>query len=196
MAPAPPSGARGRGGAGGLGAPPFVAMAGGGGGGGLPGWARAAARAGGLDPGELEGRLEAARGESDRMGVGAWVLWRDMRRNVPLAVREASPWGAELSGGEAERAAQGRRDFWPAFWFANIFMNTVPWTPLFLPLFLRVVPARYIVPPQLDAAQDPRIDRLVALRKLRDSKRAAAERAAWGDGAAGPRGGRRPGGPA
>ena len=142
---------------------------------------RAAAEAAGADPAGLEARLEGAREESARMGVGAGVLWRDLRRNLPLAAQEVNPWGAELSPAEAERAARGRRDFWPSFWFANIFMNTVPWTPLVLPLLLRVVPARHIVPPQLDAAQDPRASRLLAARALRERRRAASERAAWGD---------------
>ena len=135
----------------------------------------------GQDPAELEARLEGAKEESAVVGVGAGVLWRDLRRNIPLAAREANPWGAELSPADAERAARGRRDFWPSFWFANIFMNTVPWTPLILPLLLRVVPKRHIVPPQLDAAQDPRASRLLAVRVLRERKQQAAAAAAWGD---------------
>jgi len=138
-------------------------------------------RPAGQDPAELEARLEGVQEESEQMGVGAGVLWRDLVRNLPLAAQEANPWGAELSPAEAKRAARGRRDFWPSFWFANIFLNTVPWTPLILPLLLRVVPARYIVPSQLDAEQDPRASRLLAVRALRERRRAASERAAWGD---------------
>ena len=98
MAPAPPSGARGRGGAGGLGAPPFVAMAGGGGGWGLGTGTTGAASGGGAyldhagaclaDPG-LPAALAARLAASATAGPTGW---------------RGNPHSGGSRGGEAEEA--------------------------------------------------------------------------------------------
>lgn len=119
----------------------------------------------GQDPSAWEDRYEVVQAESTSMSVGVGILVRDMRRNLPLAVRELSPWSAEaMSDRERAMAEKAQRDFWPSFWFLQIFINTVPWTPLILPLVLKVVPRDKVLPSQLIPEEDERIVRVLAMR--------------------------------
>lgn len=133
-----------------------------------------------LDNAKLEvgAKLDNATAESEVLSVGANILWRDLKRNLPLAAREVMPFnlGGALSEAELERATRGKKDFWPAFWFANIFMNTVPWTPLVMPLVLKVVPEKYVIPSQLDINSEPRLARLMAMRNSSKSAELASNK--------------------
>ena len=152
----------------------------------LPAWARGALEAlpggAGMDTDAVERRLAAAKAESEAMGVGMAILWRDMKRGLPVAARERLLPGAEaLSAVERRRAQKALEDFWPSFWFANLWMNTVPWTPLVLPLVLKVgerfegekFRAR-VVPGQLDRDTERRLDWLMR-RRERGGDEASAE---------------------
>ena len=131
----------------------------------LPNFVRQGMQVVGQDPSVWEDRYEDVQAESTSMSVGVGILVRDMRRNLPLAVRELSPWSAEaMSDRERAMAEKARRDFWPSFWFLQIFINTVPWTPLILPLVLKVVPRDKVLPSQLIPEEDERIVRVLAMR--------------------------------
>ena len=143
----------------------------------LPGWLRSALESNGKNPDEFEATLEATKRESASMGMGVQILLRDTRRGIPAAAKEAWPFHeAELTEAELQRARIAKRDFWPFFWFTSIFVNTVPWTPLVLPLILRVGEStkffgkEAVVPPQLDRATDRRLDLLLRMKAGREDK--------------------------
>lgn len=129
----------------------------------LPGWVRGALKFSRQEPEKVEATLSNAKVESAVLALGMNILWRDLKRNLPLAARQSV--GQSLTEAQQERAARGKKDFWPAFWFANIFMNTIPWTPLIMPFILKVVPEKYVVPAQISVKTEPRLARLVAMKK-------------------------------
>ena len=134
----------------------------------LPAWARrpAASLLTGGDLDALDARLlDAAGDEAEALGAGMALLWRDVKVDAPIVAKAALRPKAELTERERARAGRAREYGWPAFWFANIFMNTVPWTPLVLPLVLRVVAREKVIPPQMDVEKDRRLKMLMARRR-------------------------------
>ena len=142
----------------------------------LPDWAAGALTKAGFDPDGLEGRLASARRESEVLGMGMALLWRDVRTDAPLLARELVresgstlgqmvTEGRPLSEAERLRARRFGEYGWPAFWYSFVFMNTVPYTPLVLPVVLRFVDREKVVPPQLDVETDRRLALLVAWKK-------------------------------
>ena len=128
----------------------------------LPEWL-ALLTSGDLDA--LDARLDAAGDEAEALGAGMALLWRDVKVDAPIVAKAALRSKEELTERERARAGRAREYGWPAFWFANIFMNTVPWTPLVLPLVLRVVAREKVIPPQMDVEKDRRLKMLMARRR-------------------------------
>ncbi|QDZ20982.1 hypothetical protein HOP50_04g35070 [Chloropicon primus] len=146
-------------------------------GGALPGWVRGAIERGGKDPSEVEETIERTKRESEAMGIGMEILVRDMRRGLPLAAREVAkeklPFydPPPLSEVQARQASRAREDFSTFFVFSFIFLNTIPWTPLILPLVVELgertnlYSRETVIPSQLDRGKERRLDLLVKRRK-------------------------------
>ena len=125
-----------------------------GGGGGLAKRWAAKLLAGG-DAAQLDLMLEGAKEANDAMALGARVLARDLRRDVTALAR-----------GRADNAARERlvADGVASAGFVLLWSSTLPWTPLVLPIALKYVDRRFILPRQLSAETDPRLPRLMRRR--------------------------------
>jgi len=138
----------------------------------LPQWFESALETIGKNPKEVTATLSEAKRESVSMGLGMGILLKDMKRGLPLAAKEQLlDTNANLTPLESKRAQVARKEFWPFFCFSAIFVNTIPWTPLVLPLVVKfgektkLFSKANVVPSQLERSTERRLDLLIRMKE-------------------------------
>jgi len=99
---------------------------------------------------------------------GGAVFLRDLRRDWALLCQlwwlrllaADSSAGSNMPAAQRKRAARLQADLLSAIPFAFIILNTVPLTPLVMPLLARHVPRRFLMPSQFEE------DRLASMQRL------------------------------
>lgn len=115
---------------------------------------------------------------------GGQLLLRDLRRDLPLLL----PSPSSPSEAEQRRARRLRGDLLSLLPFSFLVLNTVPLTPLVVPVLAKHIPRQWFLPSQFEEERQKPLRRLLSRRRCasctyaarRAKSQAASRRSALG----------------